>query len=710
MKPYQALIWNEWRQMRGMFLAAMGAMILLWLTLLVLNMLRVRDIDMVALVISWLLPVLLAFIGFGTFQSELKSETDSFLLALPISRGRIFWYKYLFNLSIYIVLAVFCALLFLPMTLDDAISKLTAQSIVNTVSLIFAVIYLAVHAMTVTAPLLQNNRGSKAGGWAIALAFLALVIGIQAIVPLYPCNETRWIGVTVFLTALSIGISALALGYYLWINCIAFKRNIIRTLLVAAGILVLFSVILFTIGYAGSGLDLAAAKREAQAAGLILEMKPAAAAAMKNDALLIPLPLRQYQTRLDTVKPKLPSRSNKNDDYSWLAGKGKVQLSLDLMQQAADFILNDPTAIKLYTELYKALNNPYCRFDSPLLMQKEFSCNAGSLSYETRLSSIDVIRNFLHDRAYALELVDRTTEAFECLELLDKLADSIDYHQNRTSWDLVQEIKSSKFKAVAEIGPDSLAEVKYYEKLLQELASMRPEFYDDTAELIQKLPGSNIVISHGPIELLRNLETFLLQSRYRETIADFLRCQLVYKQLFERAVTEKFTEIKGDVLNWQEQCSRLSFLITRTFESPIKRCYMQRLEIATMKLHLASKIYKAKYGHFPDTLAELAPEILPEIPFNPYTGENFKYKAASNGFSMEIMSFLLFSRNNASISLHLFRCNNAPIMNLYSYHTWNRNTDTAVLSAAKAEVSVLPQNKRRRTPAPELTNTKEKAK
>lgn len=239
---------------------------------------------------------------------------------------------------------------------------------------------------------------------------------------------------------------------------------------------------------------------------------------------------------------------------------------------------------------------------------------------------------------------------------------------------------------------------------------MRPEFYDDTEELLQKLPGSNIVISHGPIELLRNLKTFLLLPRYRETIADFLRCQSVYKQLFERARTEKFTEIKGDILNWQEQCSRLSFLITRTFESPIKRCYMQRLEIAIMKLHLASKIYKAKYGHFPETLAELAPEILPEIPLNPYTGENFKYKAASNGFSMEIMSFLLFSRNNASISLHLFRCNNAPIMNLYTYHTWNKNPDTAVLSAAKAKVSALPQNKRRRAPAPELTNTKEKTK
>lgn len=37
MKPYQALIWNEWRQMRGMFLAAAGAMILLFLILFILN-------------------------------------------------------------------------------------------------------------------------------------------------------------------------------------------------------------------------------------------------------------------------------------------------------------------------------------------------------------------------------------------------------------------------------------------------------------------------------------------------------------------------------------------------------------------------------------------------------------------------------------------------------------------------------------------------
>ena len=672
MKPYQALIWNEWRQMRGMFLAAAGAMILLFLTLFILNMLRVRDIDMVALVISCLLPGLLALIGFWAFQGELKSQTDSFLLALPISRGRIFLYKYLFNLSIYIVLAALCCALFFPLTLDrGALAKISARSaFINVTTIVFTMSYLFAHAMSITAPLINNSRGGKAGGWAVFIAFPALFIGIQAIVALYPCNEMRWTGVSIFMINLILWIFALAAGYHLWTNYLALKRNVMRPLFKAAGMIIVISALLFTTAYIYSGMDLSAARREALTAGLKLETKPAPELTPETleDAARISDALQKYQLRLDAVKPKLPSQTGTSfhGGYTWRSGAANIKAR----RQAADFILGDASAVKLYADLLQILNKPACRFDGTSLVQKF----PGTDFWPT-----EIIRNFLHDRAFALELNNRTPEAFACLDLLDKLADAVGYSRNGMGW-----FGLSKLKIVVNIGPDTMAGVEYYEKLLKELAATRPEFNDDTVAKL-KYSDDAFRMSRGPLRPFLEIGAFLLRPRYHESIANLLRWQVAYKQLFERSETVKFAEAKPDML----KLSQSSPIIISISPYQIQQCYTQRGHIANMQLYLALKIYKAKYGHFPNTLAQLAPEILPVVPLSPITGENFKYHADPNGFSLQTESFLLTSKKIEPVT--------------YSYRTWDK-------TAPEAEEPALPQNKRRRAPAPELTNTKEKTK
>ena len=684
MKPYQALIWNEWRQMRGMFMAAAGAMVLLYLTLLILTMLRVHDIYSVAGLTFFVLPGLLACIGFGAFQSELKSQTDSFLLSLPVSRGKIFWYKYLFNLSLYFILTVLCCSLFIPLSFEGNPS-FSVDSFINSPSIIFFTMYLSVHGMTFTAPLLQNSRGGKAGGWALALAFPAMVIGIQAIVALCTRSELRWVGIVMFIIAAVLWLAALGLGYYLWTNYLAFKRNLMRPLFAAAGITVLFSAILFTTAYINSGLDLASARRAARAAGLELEPAPPLTPEAKADASRLQDSMQQYQSRLDAVKPKLPSQSWINDDkYSWLFGDDEPQLPLETMQQAATFILNEPKAIRFYTDLVQVLNKPDCRFSDTCLTQR---LKLPGRNSDKDLTGIAVIMNFLYDRAYALELGGRTPEAFECLELMDKLGNAVDkyrsFHRDYTYW----------IKVGVSIGPDTMAGVKYYEKMLQQLSSMRPQFNDDTRVWL-KYFDATFGIPQGPLRSFLESGAFLLSPRYRESIANFLRWQVAYKQLFEQAKMAKYTEIYPVILKFDQIAPAI---ITTSSVYQIKGCYAPRIRIATMQLYLALKIYRAKYGSFPDTLAKLAPEILPVVPLNPVTGENFGYHAAADGFSMEIESV------DSSIST-------------YSYHTWNKNPDSAVRAAAKAEaeakaqVRPSPRNKRRGAPFPVLTNSKEKIK
>ncbi|MFA6100674.1 MAG: ABC transporter permease [Victivallaceae bacterium] len=656
MKPYQALIWNEWRRMRGMFLATAGATILLYLALLGLGiMLSVRDIDTAALLISYLLPDLLALIGFVAFQGELKSRTDSFLLSLPISRGKIFWCKYLFNLSLYAVLAALSCALFFPL----------AMPIVGGFTIVIAIMWPAIHVMAVVNPLMQNSPGGKAGGWAFAFAFPALFIGIQAIVALYPCNELRWTGISISITSLLLWFFVLGMGHYLWGSYLALKRNVLRLLLAAAGTLIIFSTILFTAAYVYSGWNLAASKRAALAAGLELERKPAEATPeAKNDALQILDSLQQYQGRLEAVKPELPSLSgrNSNGGYTWRPVPGDMKA----MRQAADFILSDSSAVKLYADLSQILDKPSCWFK----MQKIPGTN---------LSAVEPIRNFLHDRAYALELGGHTPEAFACLDLLDKLAVAVGYRHNSMGW-----LTLSKLRIAVNIGPDTMEGVKYYEKLLHELASIRPEFYDDTVTWL-KYTADTFTISRGPLRPFLEFGAFLLKPRYQESLVNLLRWQIAYKQLFEQAATAKYAEVYPRMLN----LNKLAPLIISVSPYQIQQCYGQRGDIANMQLYLALKIYKAKYGHFPETLAQLAPEILPEIPLEPITGKNFGYHTEDNGFSLQTESFLLTSKKAEPVT--------------YSYHTWDK-------TASEAETPPLPRNKRREAPAPVLTNSKEKTK
>ncbi|GAI98102.1 unnamed protein product [marine sediment metagenome] len=46
----------------------------------------------------------------------------------------------------------------------------------------------------------------------------------------------------------------------------------------------------------------------------------------------------------------------------------------------------------------------------------------------------------------------------------------------------------------------------------------------------------------------------------------------------------------------------------------------------------ALKIYKVKHGEYPAELSQLLPDILPELPKDPYTGEEYCYHKVAEGF------------------------------------------------------------------------------
>ncbi len=68
----------------------------------------------------------------------------------------------------------------------------------------------------------------------------------------------------------------------------------------------------------------------------------------------------------------------------------------------------------------------------------------------------------------------------------------------------------------------------------------------------------------------------------------------------------------------------------------LERSYLQEARIdaqlASAEIALACRIYKIKYGNYPFSLNQLAPEILSFLSLDPFTGKDFIYKRKGDGF------------------------------------------------------------------------------
>lgn len=72
---------------------------------------------------------------------------------------------------------------------------------------------------------------------------------------------------------------------------------------------------------------------------------------------------------------------------------------------------------------------------------------------------------------------------------------------------------------------------------------------------------------------------------------------------------------------------------------PWYRFYLERraqslASLDAFRLALALRAYREEHGHSPDTLADLAPGILPDIPPDPFTGKDFIYRPDGAGFTV----------------------------------------------------------------------------
>jgi len=167
-------------------------------------------------------------------------------------------------------------------------------------------------------------------------------------------------------------------------------------------------------------------------------------------------------------------------------------------------------------------------------------------------------------------------------------------------------------------------QIDRFEEVIKDPGSLPQIMHSWTGARSQPPPGRKaygIILSLGR-PLFRRDEIFALSAMQR--MIDLAK--LPYHQ-----AKADLAKIDQDILN-----APFYRIITRFFFPALLSGHRQEARnearIGLAQLALALKIYKAGKGEYPDALAELVPDILPQLPQDPFTGKDFIYKKEGKGF------------------------------------------------------------------------------
>ena len=128
-------------------------------------------------------------------------------------------------------------------------------------------------------------------------------------------------------------------------------------------------------------------------------------------------------------------------------------------------------------------------------------------------------------------------------------------------------------------------------------------------------------------ELLTQYEKNMYDLNNRNRLPLFLLRPLllesVFRELEQALRREKILAAHGELE--KDDPSRLGFQRTAAWKK-------------LMETALALKLYRSLHGHYPRSLSELVPELIPAVPLNPMTGKEIKYRLDKDRFEISAES------------------------------------------------------------------------
>lgn len=124
----------------------------------------------------------------------------------------------------------------------------------------------------------------------------------------------------------------------------------------------------------------------------------------------------------------------------------------------------------------------------------------------------------------------------------------------------------------------------------------------------------------------------------RPLIKRDMRKSLPNYGVFEAQTEDPFYRSRGAIRSfdsgfkerpWYAVLSKNVFV---NLETPFTKVAVLEAILTTSRAGLACRLYKSRTGRYPESLNALVPEILPDVPIDPFTGKPLVYRPAGNGF------------------------------------------------------------------------------
>ena len=627
----RTLIWKEWREQRLFFFLAVGLIILSKIvpSLIPRHPSITLDIKLYKLYMSYfVLPLLFSLLlGAISFTNEFARNTKSFLLTQPVSTARLFWVKYLSGLIVLAALILFTHLIFGIHYREFDFSD--TKNMWPAFYLFFPILY---SAGCFSSMLLKNTLPAI-----ICTPFL-LLFGFLLILPLVvvlflvnPCMATFILSVFSIIIA-----SFLIFSFTTWQKAITRDGPAIKTVLAIAGLILLFSLASHTTANLVTGYALNKTIRQAKAEGIKLtpeEVIPPPVPDKDNAALV-------YQQAFDLAE-RLKKKYRTEWEYMPYEGKTKIEELTVTQKKNISRIMQDPEFIKLYALIEKAVNMPACRFD--------INYEDGPSMLLPHLAKIRSLARLAAAKTFILSWERDNAKAWQYAEICFHISDSIVNEPILISGLVCIATDKIAIDSFQELLNGPIINTEKYNVIIREIDNKN-------RHMTNVLEGELAVFGYWIFKHYNydGLSSFVSQYRpYRpsRTMMAFLGKPLMktdyafYIQAFIRYINyskNPYFEIKDKCAEWERNISFpdryagmshiISSMLMPSFGRVLVQQAMYNANLDTFKLALALKIYKEKHGNYPDSLTSLAPEIIPEIPLDPFTGKDYIYRREDKGF------------------------------------------------------------------------------
>jgi len=632
----KTLIWKEWREQRLFFFLAVGIIILSrFVPKLLLE--RMLNYEVYSVFMSYIiLPILFSlFLGSISFTNEFTSNTKSFLLTQPITTARLFWIKYFSGLVLLFILLLLCHItLFIPFAdlIRTGSGPVELTRIFSAVAIFLSSVIIIYSAACFSSLLLKNSLPAI-----ICTPFL-LLFGLLIVAPfiifLFFISSNVYIFAFLSLTA-SIAMF-ITFVFLLWQRAVSKDASCRKILFKTIVVILLFSFGTHGIANLKASIKLNKTIRQAKTEGIKMapeEVIPPPIPNKDNAALV-------YQQAFDLADRLIKNKYKTEWEYMPYDSTIKLEEITAKQKRTISRIMKDPEFAKFYALLDEAVNMPACRFD--------YKYADGPAMLLPGLAKMRSMARLIAARTYILGEERKYSEALRSagtgLQLGDSLTDE-PILISRLVRIATDDIAVKSLNLLVNRGKTAFS-VEDYRILLSILNGKKSGmtralegelvFYGGYIFNKEKNPVGSIwprINRHfGKIH-----GSYLGHLVLKEDYAFYIQAlteTINYSQKPYFAVKDKTAEWDRKI--FPDKFKTYKHLISSMTLPALSRVLEQQARnnatLDSCKLALALKIYREQHGNYPDTLAPLAPDIISELPLDPFTGKGYIYRKESKGF------------------------------------------------------------------------------